>query len=67
MQAQVNRLFTSLWDEREMLKAFLIAAAALITVDAAFWESRYRVEVVQACKNLGRHVTGMDWSSGPLV
>lgn len=50
-----------------MLKAFLIATAALISVDAAVWESRYRIEVAHACKKLARHITAMDWSSGPLV
>jgi hypothetical protein len=50
-----------------MLKAFLIATAVLITVDAAVWESRYRVEFAHACKKLERHIVSMDWSSGPLV
>jgi hypothetical protein len=50
-----------------MIKAFLIATAVLVTVDAAVWESRYRIELAHACKNLGRHVAGLDWSSGPLV
>jgi hypothetical protein len=50
-----------------MIKAFLIAAAVLVTVDAAVWESRYRIEVAHACQNLGSHIASMDWFSGPLV
>ena len=50
-----------------MLKSMLIALAVLVTVDAAVWESRYRMEFGRACERLAGKVTGQDWSSGPLV
>jgi hypothetical protein len=50
-----------------MLKSFLVAVAVLVTVDAAAWESRYRIEVGRACEHVLGKVTGLDWTSGPLV
>jgi hypothetical protein len=56
-----------MWEKRQMLKSFLVAVAVLVTVDAAAWDSRYRVEVGRACEKLVGKITGQDWSSGPLV
>jgi hypothetical protein len=56
-----------MWEEGDMLKSFLIAMAVLVTIDAAVWESRYRMELGKACKKVAAKVTGQDWSSGPLV
>jgi hypothetical protein len=50
-----------------MLKAILIAFAVLVTVDAAVWDSRYRMEVGRACEKFAGKVTGQDWTSGPLL
>jgi hypothetical protein len=64
---RVNHVLTRMWNKRVMLKAFLIAVAVLVTVDAAVWESRYRTEVGHAFKRVAGQVTGQDWTSGPLV
>jgi hypothetical protein len=64
---QVNPVFTGLWKKRPMLKAFLIALAVLVTVDAGAWEGRYRRAVVQACDSFADRVAGQDWTSGPLL
>lgn len=50
-----------------MLKATLIALAVLVSIDAAVWQSRYRIEFGRACERLAGNITGQDWSSGPLV
>ena len=54
-------------ENAQMLKASLIALAVLVTIDAAAWNSRYRMELGRACERLASSITGQDWSSGPLV
>jgi hypothetical protein len=50
-----------------MLKSFLVALAVLVTVDAAAWDSRYRMEFSRACHQVVGTVASYDWTSGPLV
>lgn len=50
-----------------ILKATLIALAALTAVDAAAWHGHYRYQVVSGCKRMVSAVADQDWSSGPLA
>ena len=45
-----------------MLKAGLIAVAALTAVDAIVWQGEYRMIVVQSCVTFVNVVAGLDWS-----
>ena len=50
-----------------MLKAGLIALAALTAVDAAAWHGHYRYQVISSGKRLVSAVVGQDWTPGPLA
>lgn len=50
-----------------MLKATLIAIAALTAFDALAWQGQYRVRLIQELGDIAAIVTGQDWTSGPLA
>lgn len=50
-----------------MLKAGLIALAALVVVDAAAHEGQYRHQLIRGCKQVASEVVNQDWTSGPLA
>jgi hypothetical protein len=50
-----------------MLKAVLIALAALTAFDAVAWHGEYRIRSVQAVERVVEKVASLDWTSGPLV
>jgi hypothetical protein len=45
-----------------MLKAFLIAAATLVSFDAVAWQSAMRQELVREAVAATSKVTALDWS-----